>query len=784
MSERGKVDIGLPDCAMTWRRDRIGVALPRHLIVGLILSFAVSRAYGQGSQAGTTPTSVAATAQPAATASTQPTTPTTTPMTQATTQPTTVAATLPAGAESSIALNKVVVSASLDAAREQIAPALGAVQYTIGPEQILAIPGGESASFQQVMLRMPGVVEDSFGQVHIRGEHANATYRVNGVLLPQPLSGFAQELDTHMIQSVTLIDGSLPAQFGFHTAGIIDVTTKSGATLKSNEFSIYGGSHDTIQPSFEVGGNDGQLDYFITGSYVHNSLGIENPTSGHDAIHDDTDQQRLFGYFNYTIDDTSRVSVIFNAANSDFQIPNAGGVAPAFDLAGVNPPTPPQSTPNSRNINDDQYEQNYYSVVAYQKSFERLNLQLSAFSSYGQIHYTPDVNNDLVFQGVAGNVYNNAVTNGLQFDSSYMLTDEHTLRGGFLLDYTNENLNSNTWVFPVNGAGDQSSNVPENIANNSGNYAWDAGVYLQDEWKIAPVLTLNYGLRYDHFKANFDSEGQVSPRLNLVWDIDKATTAHIGYSRFFVPPPIQNVDAPALTPFQNTTNAPNNNGPGGTLLDNAPKAERSHYFDAGISHQISKPWSLTLDGFFKQAHNLVDEGQFGAPVIETPFNYKTGRVYGAEISSQYTQGGLSIFGNGSWVETAAHDIDSQEFTIDPAEYQYILNHNIHLDHESEFSVSSGISYAWKYDFVYLDFLYGNGLRTGFANTGKEPEYYPVNIGYQHIFKLGDRQAIKLRFDITNLFDESYQIRSGSGIGVGAPQYGARRGFFVGLAYDF
>jgi len=74
-------------------------------------------------------------------------------------------------------LGKVIVTSNLDTARDQIAPSLGASTYSIGPEQIQTIPQGENAPFQQVLLRMPSVVTDSFGQVHVRGEHANTTYR-------------------------------------------------------------------------------------------------------------------------------------------------------------------------------------------------------------------------------------------------------------------------------------------------------------------------------------------------------------------------------------------------------------------------------------------------------------------------------------------------------------------------------------------------------------------------------------------------------------------------------
>jgi hypothetical protein len=132
----------------------------------------------------------------------------------------------------------------------------------------------------------------------------------------------------------------------------------------------------------------------------------------------------------------------------------------------------------------------------------------------------------------------------------------------------------------------------------------------------------------------------------------------------------------------------------------------------------------------------------------------------------------------------AHDVDSQQFLIGTDELAFIQTHNIHLDHESEFAAAAGAQYAWKVDRVYIDFLYGSGLRGGFANTHQLSQHYPVNVGYEHTWPLEGRNAIKFRFDIVNLFDEKYQIRSGSGIGVGAPQYGQRLGFFGGLTYVF
>src|ERR1700722_17393749 len=104
-------------------------------------------------------------------------------------------------------LQETTVSAKLDVARNQIQPSLGATQYTFDTNQINNIPGGQNASFNELLLRAPGVVQDSAtsGGLHVRGEHANLQYRINGVLLPEGIAGFGVELDTRFIESMSLI---------------------------------------------------------------------------------------------------------------------------------------------------------------------------------------------------------------------------------------------------------------------------------------------------------------------------------------------------------------------------------------------------------------------------------------------------------------------------------------------------------------------------------------------------------------------------------------------------
>ena len=161
-----------------------------------------------------------------------------------------------------------VISQRLDVARQQIQPSLGATSYNFSPEALQNIPQGENAPLNQVLLQAPGVAQDSFGQIHLRGEHANVQYRLNGVELPEGLSVFGQAIAERFARSLTLITGALPAQYGFQTAGVVDIQTKTGTTNPGGSVSMYGGSWNWLEPSIEYGGRSGSVDYFVVARRV------------------------------------------------------------------------------------------------------------------------------------------------------------------------------------------------------------------------------------------------------------------------------------------------------------------------------------------------------------------------------------------------------------------------------------------------------------------------------------------------------------------------------------
>src|SRR5437588_4923430 len=353
----------------------------------------------------------------------------------------------------------VVQSQEFDISREQIVPSLGATRYTVGPDRLDSQSQGEDAPFNQTMLRFPGVTQDSFGQLHVRGEHANLQYRIDDVLIPESIPGFGQVLETRFADNISLITGALPAQFGFRNTGVIDIHTKNGAVFQQGEASLFVGSFDTIKESLEYGAVHGQLSYFGTESYLHDGIGIENPTRSSNPIHDDTDQYKLFGYASYIFDPTSRLTLLSSGNHSDFQIPNTPGLTPAFTVGT-------RSTFDSAKLDENQSEDSTYAILTYQKHVGDFSFQASAFNRYSAILFRPDDVGDLIFNGVASRVDRGILSNGIEFDSSYKLTDQHTLRAGFIFTEGYATVDTVTLVFPVDENGHQTSTIPLRIVDN------------------------------------------------------------------------------------------------------------------------------------------------------------------------------------------------------------------------------------------------------------------------------------------------------------------------------
>jgi outer membrane receptor protein involved in Fe transport len=685
--------------------------------------------------------------------------------------------------------NSIVVTGQrLDVARDTITPSLGASKYTFTGQLLQNEPGGTNITLNKVLLQAPGVTQDSYGQLHIRNEHANIQYRLNGVIVPESITGFGTTFDPRIAASIDFITGTLPAQYGYRTAGVINFKTQSGLLRSGGEAGVYAGSFGWIEPSAMLQGSTGNFSYFLSGSYLRNNLGIENPLPTRHAIHDRTTQFRPFGYVSDILSDTSRISLFGGSFIGHFQIPDVTGVQSGFAVNGVD-------TFDATKVNQNQREITHYGVAAYQYAGDTFNAQVAPFVRYSQTLFTTDPNQlDVIATGFADRARLSSLAAGIQADASQKLGSSHTLRFGAF--FSNEHTTSNvvSTVLPTNDCGadpdcqiDQTSDVPFTIADKSAKTGQLYGLYLQDEWTVSPTLTFNYGARFDIVHA-YTHESQLSPRANLVWRPTPLTTVHLGYARTFTPPP-QELVAPAdVNLFNNTTKQSQ------IRFGDPTKAEREHYFDGGVEQRFAGGFKLALDAYYKLKHNLLDEGQFGTAVVLSPFNYAKGYAWGVELTGNYTHGPLDLYANVARGQEKGKHIVSSQYFFAPDELAYIADHYIFTDHSQKWTSSGGFSYTLPDGAGTLvpsaDFFYGSGLRTDdpngiIPNGGALPGYVVFNAGIaQNFTGSGALNGLSVRADVLNLFDKSYQIRSGQGVGVGAPQWGQRRGFFVGVTKKF
>jgi opacity protein-like surface antigen len=763
----------------------------------------------------------------------------------------------PTPAQVEAAANRQVVqqTQTFDQRRDNvILPKAGATTYELTQRDIENIPQGNAVQLSDLALQFPGVSQDSTssGDFHIRNEHANVQYRINGILLPDGVSGFSQLLETSFIGNIQLLTGALPAQYGLKTAGVLDITSKTGAALSGGSVSIYGGSRETITPSFEYGGVEGKTDYYVTGRFLGTGLGLENPISSPDAIHDHSEQGRFFAYTSTVLDDpTTRVVTLTGFGETRYQIPNnpgqAGNVGGFCGAFNGNPCLNPDGSPNplaspytafgkssfdSSTLNQNQYEKNAYNVIAWQKSEGDFDAQLSYYSRYSDLHFVPDPVGDLFINNVASDVFRSSFLNGVSGDFSYRLNESHTVRTGFYTNGEQTKIATTSTVLPLDPndpSGMGTIDTPFNILDADKKFGVQLGAYAQDAWRLTDKLTLDYGLRFDQIFQYVDAN-QLSPRASLTYKPWWSTVLHIGYMRTFEPAP-QVLGRAIPTQIFNGTTA-------GTPIVTADQAavlpgqvagqplqnvgailpERANVYDAGFKQQLLPQCptvsggmptkapvpaancpSLELGGsvYYKTARDLLDDGQFGQAYTLTAFNYNTAYNYGAELTLRFRYGGFSA--DTSWAYGVQHasQVVSNQTLFNPDDLVYIQNHYINTDHEQLYTGSGRVAYRWSDTHSWLDgttasatFIYGSGLRTDLVNPDGTvvpngdhlPSYWQVNTGVSHEFDHGlNGLPVTVRFDVVNVADYIYQIRNGSGIGVFAPQYGPRRGYYFGIS---
>ena len=212
---------------------------------------------------------------------------------------------------------------------------------------------------------------------------------------PKDSRSSARRWNPRFASSISLITGALPAQYGFQTAGVVDIQTKTGLTNPGFALSMYGGQLDLAAAELRIWRTLRPGRLVLHRRFSAQRPGIENPTSSFNAIHDTTNQFHGFAYVSGIIDPDTRVSLILGGFNGRFKSPiirasrRSASLLKAYRSFNSAPERDPaRSTRNSaccrcRNISTT------------------IDVQISAFMRSSILSFSPDWLGDLLFNGIA-----------------------------------------------------------------------------------------------------------------------------------------------------------------------------------------------------------------------------------------------------------------------------------------------------------------------------------------------------------------------------------------------
>ena len=678
----------------------------------------------------------------------------------------------------------------------EIVSSLPAIQYKASSEtyqlsrkDIEVLPKGNNSDVYEVLLTVPSVTYGALKQTHVRQDHANQQFRIDGIPIPDTVSGsFADIVPPRAWERADIILGGMEAQYGNKTVLLVDITSKSGTKPGFGSMQLFGGSNETVNPSFEYGGAIGEkFRYYALNSYVTTNRGLEPPTLGNTNNHNQSEKNNTYLRGDYQHDNRNNFSWIFLNSVAKYQIPTIPNLTANPDVLAL---LPPGFTPGaSQDVDQYQKENNQYSQLVWRHDVNAANFfSLGLYTRRGEADFHTPADNALAYaddvnSAQSANQRRTAYTGGGRLDYTWVPNSRHLVKTGLQIDYTTASNTSQVFAFDTSG-GVPAGPVLSLQASNR-NIQTREEFWLQDQWSPNDHWTFNLGVRADVIQG-FYNEGQVSPRVGATYKHNQSNVFHAYYGRLFTPPNVEQIAFVNLN-TQNTTAAPDN--PTGFK----PRAERSHYFEVGSFHAVSRYATLQLTGYYKLDHYMSDAGQFGSTPMLNYFAFQNGWKRGIDgaLKVQFTDK-LTGRGNVAWGQCKGYGLQSGQYLLDNKEIGDINSKGgVFCDHSQLMTSSAVVSYRlFERTNLSGQMLYGSGLRTAEegakTNSSHEDSYTVYNASLTHVIPLPwDNQKMLLGFDIINLLDHEYFYNTGEGsIGLGIAHAGAPRSYFFRAQWFF
>ena len=604
------------------------------------------------------------------------------------------------------------------------------VPRSVGGAQVIHLNATSNKSDQGfahlITSSIAGAVAAPSGEFHVRGSHGQYTYYLDGAPLPESVSGsFSDLIDPKNIETLRVLTGGFPAQYGNNLAAVFDVSARAGQPGRPRGFAeqLLSG-YRTSQSAIQFGGGAPRFQYYLSGVRNFTNRRLDSVTQ--DPLHDAGADSVAFGKFDYEAGGNDRI--ILDAARTDayLQLPNDE----ARQAIG-------------RDVT--QREDGDFANLIWRHTQGLNGVTAALYTHQSRLRYTGDPAHDLADAsaasadgGTPANLPSSAFENryanyiGLRTDAVTRVTAQHKVGYGF--DISTVTGAENFILLNAVDNGDGTTGV-QTVNDSHALSGGDRSAYLQDDWTPGRFL-VNYGVRYDIHKTD-TTTSQLSPRLNLTYSLSGRDKLHAYYDRLFQPAPIEDIRRldPNAVPF---------------------KPERDNFYEVGYVHE-NGGITTSLSGYYKTVQDVIDENIIAGTQIREPFNVQKGYVRGIEfaVDGSLTRD-LSFYANyaRSWARAAGDFTGGLAPAGAPPGYFY-------EDHDQTHTASVGLAYAKHGVTINLDGEYGSGFPYGQSDAGL-PNFYRVPAHFIFNLELGTRIGQgRFALSASNVLNHGYVIKQAS-----------------------
>jgi outer membrane cobalamin receptor len=670
-----------------------------------------------------------------------------------------------------------VVTIQEDWAVPQPTRATGSVS-AISRQTLKELPGGEDRPVTDVIATQPGFVPDALGNVYARGNHANIQYQIDGIPVPDSVGSlFAASIPTRLVQSLEIITGGMPAEFGDRLGAVVNLVTRAAGDQPEGSAQVRYGSFNTVEPSATYASKlSDHVGAFVGGSVLRSERALD-PPSITPILHDTGYNARLFGRADYDLDPADHFELFTTYAHNRFQIPldpsvvpldpaNPTLVRPVDQYGNASPPFIPRDT------NASETEDELFVAASYLHRFDQGQILIAPTYKLSRGALFADATRALGPTADPGSTASD-VTRLAQHAGglvAYSLPiGSHLFKAGAQVDYLD-----GTTTFTQYGRDDSLGALDPRMTERGRDHttALSTGVYAQDHWTLGGFAA-DLGVRADELHVGLqdgstDDSFGVSPRAGASYAFTKDTVVHAFSGINWQPPaPLDAADAARELGVV----------PANQVVKYDLKPETDVFAELGVATRLADPIRVGLVGWGRYAWNQLDDTAIGSTSLLSNYNFKRGRAGGLESSIDLRVGPwLSSFANVSYGFAEGQGISSAKYLFTPDE---IANNAWQtLDHAQTLSANAGVTARQDRFATTLTVQYGSGLRTGPNNDQHVPQYVHVDQTASYTFEASG-YPIRFAVDVINVFNAHYAYRIANGF-VGS-SYAAPRSVFLTLS---